>query len=234
MTMFTIKYSKTFTVYINECDSDDEGDKIQPKIMSANNHNFMLLRRDSSQIIDALNGINKHKSYGLIRKNGWAGNCDFCNTRNELFIHSNKYVVIVSCYDCFNMITNSPNITLSINKEIFKAYYHDKSEFIYFIINNEILQYQIVPTINLINNNIKRNNCCQICSLNHQYLDVETCRICLTCKNYITIFKEYMITKFLIISDILNNNIGHEILSKLINVLYDHHLFIKDITINIR
>jgi len=229
--MFTIKYSKTFTVYINECDSDD--DKIQPKVISANNHNFMLLRRDTAQIIDALNGINKHKSRGLIKKDGWVGNCDFCNTRNELFIHSNKYVIIVSCCDCFNMITNQPNTILAINGEEFKAYYHDKSMFIYLIVNSDILQYRIVPTIYLLNNDIKRNDHCQLCSLNHQYLDPTTCRICIKCRSYITIFKNNMITKSLIIRDILNNDVKYVILLKLVDVLYYHHLFVNEMKINI-
>jgi hypothetical protein len=89
--MFTIKYSKTFTVYINEChgDGNDEEDKIQPKVISANNYNFMLLRRDSSQMIQTLKGINNH-NYTLIKTEEWFGNCDFCGLENKLFIHSNK------------------------------------------------------------------------------------------------------------------------------------------------
>jgi hypothetical protein len=132
------------------------------------------------------------------------------------------------------MITNQPNIILSINDEKFKAYYHVKSEFIYLITNNEILQYQIVPTICLLNNNFKRKDRCQLCSLNHQYLDPTTCGICPTCKNYITIFKNNMITKSLIICNILNNDIRYEILSKLIHILCNHHLFINEMKINIR
>jgi len=233
MTMFTIKYNKIFTIYINECHGDDKEDKIQPKVISANNYNFMLLRLDSASMIQTLKGINNH-NYNLIKTEEWVGNCDFCNTQNELFIYSNKKVTIVSCYDCFTMITNHPNIILSINDEKFKAYYYDKSMFIYLIISNEILQYQIVPSICLLNNNFKRKDRCQLCFLNNQYLDTTTCRICSTCKNYITIFKNNMLTKSLIICDIFYNDIGHVILSKLIHVLYDHHLFIKEMKINIR
>ena len=75
----------------------------------------MLLRRDSISMIEMLDGINKDKSF-LNKKEGWDGNCDFCGIFNKLYIHSNKNITLVSCHDCFNMITKSPNIILDINK----------------------------------------------------------------------------------------------------------------------
>jgi len=215
---FTILYGKKFWLLT---ESEEDLDEKSVFSISSNNHNFMLLRRDSVSMIKMLDGINKDKS-NLKKKEGWIGNCDFCGFSNDLFIHSNKHVTLVSCYDCFTMITGYPNI---------KCYYRRRSMFIYFIMNNDIIQYQIVPTITLLNNNVVRNDHCQICFFNHQILDLLTCRICYKCRKYITTFKKIMASKFLILSNILNNDIAYEILLKLIHILYNTYLFIKEITI---
>lgn len=227
---FTITYSKKFWLF-DESDEDNEDTQF-PLVISSNNRNFMLLKRESASMVKMLEEIssNKLSLNNLTKKEGWFGKCEFCGFENNLFIHSGKNLVLVSCYNCFTMITTKPNIILDINKQNIKGYYN-KSQFIYLIICDEITQYQIVPTITLWSNKVMRHDHCQICFFNHNILDVTTCRICYKCKNFIAMFKKFIVLKFLILSDILNADIAFEVSVRSINILYNTHLFIKDITL---